>query len=130
MNCPVCKEPMIVLELNQVEIDYCTSCESTWLDSGELEFLLEESTNKEKIISSLSIRIDVAEKKLKCPYCRKKMDKIKIEGKEAIIIDKCPRGEGHLFEKDELQKVLIAGNLSEDNPLVNQLKSIFAYKLK
>jgi Zn-finger nucleic acid-binding protein len=127
MNCPVCKEPMIVLELNQVEIDYCISCESAWLDSGELELLLEGSPSKEKILRSLSIKTNVDEKKIRCPYCGKKMDKIKIEGKETIIIDKCPRNEGHFFEKDELQKVLFEGNLAGDNPVVNQLKSIFTH---
>ena len=44
MDCPVCKnEPMIVLELNDVEIDYCLSCKGIWLDTGELELLLESS---------------------------------------------------------------------------------------
>ena len=38
MNCPACKNSMVILELNQVEIDYCTACKGIWLDSGELEF--------------------------------------------------------------------------------------------
>ncbi len=40
MNCPVCKEPMIVLELDEVEIDHCISCGGIWLDAGELELLI------------------------------------------------------------------------------------------
>ena len=35
--CPVCKEPMLVLELDTVEIDHCARCGGTWLDAGELE---------------------------------------------------------------------------------------------
>lgn len=40
MNCPVCKNAMIVLELREVEIDYCLVCKGIWLDKGELERLL------------------------------------------------------------------------------------------
>ena len=39
MDCPACKEPLIVLELNEVEIDNCVSCGGIWLDKGELERL-------------------------------------------------------------------------------------------
>ena len=41
MDCPVCKDSaMIVLEMDEVEVDYCTECEGIWLDAGELEILL------------------------------------------------------------------------------------------
>ena len=39
MDCPVCSEPMIVLEYDRVEVDYCVSCQGLWLDAGELELL-------------------------------------------------------------------------------------------
>ncbi len=39
MDCPVCKEPMIVLEYADVEVDFCVACEGVWLDAGELELL-------------------------------------------------------------------------------------------
>ncbi|MEJ2196939.1 MAG: zf-TFIIB domain-containing protein [Ignavibacteriaceae bacterium] len=55
MFCPVCKEPMIILELNEVEIDYCPSCSGIWLDAGELELLFEDQAEREKIISSFNI---------------------------------------------------------------------------
>jgi len=40
MDCPVCKNAMITLELEEVEIDHCTNCGGIWLDAGELELLL------------------------------------------------------------------------------------------
>lgn len=129
MNCPVCNNPMIVLELNQVEIDFCYQCGGIWLDSGELELLLEGSDKKENVISSLSEKTEVKEKKIKCPLCRKKMDKIKIDGSETIILDKCINGEGLWFDKNELQKVLLAGSINTDNLVIRQLKSMFEYKL-
>ena len=39
---------MLVLELDQVETDYCPNCQGIWLDSGELELFLEDSIEKEQ----------------------------------------------------------------------------------
>ena len=39
MDCPACKEAMITLELEEVEIDYCPDCGGIWLDAGELGVL-------------------------------------------------------------------------------------------
>ena len=129
MNCPACKEPMIVLELNQVEIDYCDNCGGIWLDSGEIELLLNDSPTKDKIFSSLKLSAILKEKKIKCPFCRKKMDKVKIEAGDIVIIDKCKLNEGFWFDKNELQKIL-SGNLDADNPVIKQIQEMFAYKLK
>ena len=41
MNCPVCKEPMIIVEHERIELDYCTTCLGVWFDAGELSLLLE-----------------------------------------------------------------------------------------
>lgn len=44
MNCPVCKEPQLVMsEKKGVEIDYCPQCRGIWLDRGELDKILERS---------------------------------------------------------------------------------------
>jgi len=32
--CPACKEPLVVFELDGVEIDRCLRCGGTWLDDG------------------------------------------------------------------------------------------------
>lgn len=40
MDCPVCHNAMITLELAQVEIDHCVECGGIWLDGGELEALI------------------------------------------------------------------------------------------
>ena len=41
MKCPVCKEIMIVVEHDKVEVDHCTNCQGVWFDAGELELFLE-----------------------------------------------------------------------------------------
>ncbi|HRK56445.1 MAG TPA: zf-TFIIB domain-containing protein [Burkholderiaceae bacterium] len=44
MQCPVCKDPQLVIAERQgIEIDYCPSCRGVWLDRGELDKLIERS---------------------------------------------------------------------------------------
>ena len=44
MQCPVCKEPQLVMTERQgIEIDYCPQCRGVWLDRGELDKLIEKS---------------------------------------------------------------------------------------
>lgn len=52
MFCPSCKNPMIVLEFEGIETDYCPNCEGIWLDSGELELFLEDSKDKQELLNS------------------------------------------------------------------------------
>ena len=99
MDCPVCKYPMIVLELNRVEIDYCQKCSGIWLDKGELELLLDTEQERTALFNSFKLDNTAKEKKRKCPICLKKMDKVRLEG---ILIDKCRLGHGLWFDKGEL----------------------------
>ena len=41
MICPTCKSDMIVVEHDNVELDYCTDCNGVWFDAGEFQLLLE-----------------------------------------------------------------------------------------
>ncbi|MHC4733577.1 MAG: TFIIB-type zinc ribbon-containing protein [Planctomycetota bacterium] len=52
MDCPVCKNAMITLELQEVEIDHCIECGGIWLDSGELEMLLGEQEKTQQLLNS------------------------------------------------------------------------------
>ena len=110
MDCPVDKNPMIILELNEVEIDYCPSCSGIWLDAGELEILFENQAEREKIISSFLVDMENTEKQFKCPICRRKMDKIFVGEKKELLIDKCPNDDGLWFDRGELKAVLKMGD--------------------
>jgi Zn-finger nucleic acid-binding protein len=55
LNCPFCSHPLIILELDQIEIDYCTNCMGIWLDEGELELLLQDSEEKSKFLNSFVV---------------------------------------------------------------------------
>ena len=43
MKCPRCSTDLHMGERNGVEIDYCMSCRGIWLDSGELEKIIQRS---------------------------------------------------------------------------------------
>lgn len=46
MKCPVCKDvTLLMAEKHGVEIDYCPEYRGIWLDRGELEKIIERSSN-------------------------------------------------------------------------------------
>jgi len=122
MNCPACKNPMVILELNQVEIDYCSLCKGIWLDNGELELIFSTSDRKE-ITKAFSIKNDLAEEKRRCPNCKKKMEKVEFEN-TGIIIDKCVNDHGLWFDNGELRSLLKSAE-ETNNKMIELLKEMF-----
>lgn len=120
---------MIILELNQVEIDYCTVCEGIWLDAGELELLLEGAEEKDVLLKSFTIDYKSKEKPIKCPLCSKKMNKILVGTEKSIMIDKCKNNDGLWFDKGELHDIIKLGTLDKENKIVNLLNQMFEYNL-
>lgn len=45
MKCPICEERLLVSERQGIEIDYCPKCRGVWLDRGELDKIIEKSTD-------------------------------------------------------------------------------------
>ena len=117
---------MITLELAEVEIDFCTDCGGIWLDAGELELLLGDSQHTELLLNSFKIERKCTEKARKCPICLKKMQKI-IAGRAqpALLIDKCPRGDGLWFDKGELQEIFDKAHLDKDSKIQKLLADMF-----
>ena len=127
MKCPVCKEPMIVLELNEVEIDHCTACSGIWLDAGELELLIEDEQEREMLLSSFKKDSENREKPYKCPICSKRMEKVYVGENNDVLIDKCSDNDGLWFDKGELKQVIQLA--SKDNKVVELLNDLFGHKL-
>jgi Zn-finger nucleic acid-binding protein len=127
MDCPVCKESaMITLELNEVEIDYCTVCSGIWLDAGEIELLLGEPVKAKQLLDSFKIDLKSREKIRKCPICDKKMQKIVVGSSEPVLlIDKCRRGDGLWFDKGELHGIFDRAQLDKDNKIQKLLTDMF-----
>lgn len=45
MNCPTDGATLVMSDRAGVEIDYCPDCRGVWLDRGELDKILERSSN-------------------------------------------------------------------------------------
>ncbi len=126
MDCPVCKNAMITLELREVEIDYCIDCGGIWLDAGELELLLGEPEKAKQLLDSFKIDSGSTEKPRKCPICRKKMQKVIVgSSKPTLLIDRCRRADGLWFDKGELHDIFERANLDKDNKIQKLLNDMF-----
>jgi len=128
MDCPVCKSPMIVLELAEVEVDLCNDCGGIWLDSGELELLLGDYEQAKKLLDSFKIGVGSPENPRRCPICLKKMQKIIVgTSTPPLLIDKCQRGDGLWFDKGELQNIFDKASLDKENKIQKLLTDIFGF---
>ena len=130
MICPVCKHDMLVVEYQNIELDYCSSCRGVWFDSGELELLfksygLEEPKaffdgifNSEEAAS--------AEKKRICPICNHKMKKTEVGGQPEILIDACPDKHGLWFDGGEVTQ-LIGRLAGEQSPKSDSREKVISF---
>lgn len=129
MDCPVCRNAMITLELQEVEIDYCTDCGGIWLDAGELEMLLDDRESADKLLKSFSVDRNCPEKPRKCPICLKKMEKVIVgQAEPTLLIDRCRKGDGLWFDKGELQDIFSRAQLDEDSKIQKILADMFGEK--
>ena len=126
MDCPVCKNAMITLELAEVEIDHCIDCGGIWLDVGELELLLGDPEKSKQLLDSFEIDSNCTEKPRRCPICDKKMQRIIVgQATPALLIDKCTKGDGLWFDKGELPEVIDRAQLDKDNKIQQLLADMF-----
>jgi len=127
MNCPRCKKPLIILEFEKVEVDYCSACRGIWLDSGELQLLLESPKS-----SPITFNPDKTsgERSLKCPRCRKRMEKVRSQAAEGVLLDRCKNGHGLWFDSGELEALLHDKKIGPDNRISEHLKGIFMKQVK
>jgi Zn-finger nucleic acid-binding protein len=110
MNCPKDRSPMIVVEHDQIALDYCPTCHGVWFDRGELELVTERACGKEPDLCGDDIltRPDAvtSEQKRRCPICNRRMLKKNVGSAPQVLIDVCDIGDGLWFDGGELQQVL------------------------
>ena len=106
MQCPVCEIDTIVVERNEIEIDYCISCRGFWFDSGEIELLAEKLECDIDLSELAKVEDDRHERPRKCLRCGKKMVKASLSGSRRVTIDWCNEGHGLWFDAGEVGVVL------------------------
>lgn len=130
MNCPSCKHPMLVLEFEGVETDFCPNCEGIWLDSGELELFLEDSKDKDELLNSFTAAKKSREKNIRCPICNSKMGKTKVSVDKDIVLDECKNGHGLWFDKGEILEVIKEGSVNKNNKIIKVLEDMYKKKIE
>ena len=110
LNCPKCRETMIVVEYGDVETDTCAACGGVWLDGGELEALVGLAVPPgERPDPSLG------PPDRDCPICVHKLVKDRY-GRTEVVVDKCPHGDGIWLDAGELGQILAAYRGSAEEP--------------
>ena len=101
--CPKCREPLIVVELHGVEVDYCLACRGTWLDAGELELITELAGGPAgRLTAALQATTDGRTSRRRCPRCRRKMRQITVGDAPAVEVERCRNGHGLWLDAGEL----------------------------
>jgi len=117
---------MISLELNEVEVDHCVACGGVWLDSGEMELLLDGAANRERIMAELRADPSIMEERRRCPICDHKMEKVRGGLEDRIILDRCTKnGDGVWLDRGELHHVVSQGEFPGENRVQKLLIDIF-----
>ena len=117
--CPVCKEPLIVFELDGVEIDRCLRCSGTWLDSGEI-FQLTRMRNglPDRLEAAITQAGEGRKSERLCVRCSAKMREIQVN---SVDIDRCPRGHGLWFDRSEMETLIASSQGGEGGAMVRLL---------
>jgi Zn-finger nucleic acid-binding protein len=136
MLCPVCKVPTIIVEYDEIELDYCTNCCGVWFDAGELELLLASADpgGPQAFLDSVlgAEAGGATEKKHRCPICNLKMKKSFIDRQDRTLVDICPDGHGIWFDGGEVEGLLasLAGERPGENAAYRKLREFFGQTLK
>jgi Zn-finger nucleic acid-binding protein len=104
--CPACKEPLVVFELDGVEIDRCLKCGGTWLDDGEIDPLARLAGGApDPLQAAIAAAGDGKPGDRRCVRCATKMKLVTVQ---TVELDRCPRGHGLWFDRNEMETLIAA----------------------
>ncbi len=124
MKCLNCGEPMVALELRGFEVDCCLACGGIWLDSDELEALLNSGMPERLLNTDLA----ASKSRRKCPVCSRKMSTANAGPLKATEIDSCAQGHGLWFDRGELETVAMSLEEPLGSKVVEELRAIFSQR--
>ena len=100
MRCPNCKEPLLVLEFDGIEVDYCDDCHGVWLDHEEIPLLLGRQ-GWDAVLQPAAGEPLTRERTKGCPRCNAAMRKRSAGKLVPVTCDLCPRGHGLWLDAGE-----------------------------
>ena len=120
MLCPVCHDPLVILEMDGVEVDVCLNRHGLWFDAQELGQLFDLAGVPEEFhgLESRLERLKKAGPKRRCPRCNAVMSAVCAPEAPTLILDECPKDDGLWFDEGELEAYLVCVlDDVEDEPL-------------
>ncbi len=124
MLCPACREPMVIVEVEGVELDACPSKHGLWFDKqeiGQLYHLAGAPEGLEHLEEQLHAQADQRRRR-RCPRCRAPMELVVGPDDESVVLDRCRRGHGLWFDRGEVEALLTA-SLGEDDAPLRRIRS-------
>ena len=99
MDCPACHKPMIILEFNKIELDFCAACQGCWMDRGELGLLLRGAPDLPDDFNLTGVK----KSERRCPRCFHRMRAGVLPGTD-VEVDVC-KSDGVWLDKGEAQTI-------------------------
>lgn len=115
LPCPDCRTPLSVIEFDlepRIRIERCGACHGMFFNPGELEAVLEMSTNPTVWVDDQQLK-QIAEQYgfrhkvvyVPCPCCGEIMSHINFGGRSGVILDRCG-AHGVWLNAGELRRLL------------------------
>jgi Zn-finger nucleic acid-binding protein len=98
---------LIIVEHQQIELDWCPACKGLWFDADELD-LFAESSGRTLDLAAIALASAASGTHLQrsCPRCRKRMEVRDLDLFPPLTVDLCPQGHGIWLDHGELGQLL------------------------
>ncbi len=126
--CPHCQKAMVIFELEGIEVDHCLHCRGTWLDSGELDHLIElAEVNPGCFTDALHQAKKGSKKEICCPRCNRNLHSVHIH--DDLELDECPRGHGIWFDQGEIRRLVESFKEGEEGAVASFMANLLKSEL-
>ncbi|MBM3318135.1 MAG: zf-TFIIB domain-containing protein [Candidatus Eisenbacteria bacterium] len=102
MKCPACREPLVVVEREGIEVDWCAGCGGLWFDAGEIELLAVATGREAGLAFSPPAGSAPEAAQRRCPRCARRMEERALAQEPPVLLDFCASGHGIWFDRGEL----------------------------
>jgi Zn-finger nucleic acid-binding protein len=109
LPCPGCETPLLKARVKDTELYQCGKCFGFWVDRNMVEHICRKA--REESIPSTLADASAPNRRLekvryvRCPGCRKLMNRVNFSEYSGIVVDVC-REHGTWFDARELQEVV------------------------
>ncbi len=106
--CPRCSNKLQAMSVADTPLDECVECGGLWIDISHFDYIC-SNTAAQEAATGLRLppppKFDPAVHYLKCPQCRKLMNRVNYARRSGVIIDIC-RAHGIWLDRDEMRQVI------------------------